>query len=211
MTVTRICMVRHGETDWNAGRRLQGQIDIPLNAVGRAQAQAAAAGLRKQRFDVLYSSDLARTRETAAPIAAALGLPVFAASGLRERHYGLMQGQTAEETRQRQPEIHARYAARDPDADLGGGESLRAFAARVEATLATLAAAHAGRRLLLVSHGGVLDIVYRLATGRDLSSPRDFSIPNAGINWVELAAGQWRLLAWGDCSHLAGAMDEVAG
>lgn len=211
MPATRICIVRHGETDWNAEKRLQGQIDIPLNAVGHAQAAAAAAGLRGHGFDVIYSSDMARTRQTAAPIAAALGLPVFEAAGLRERHYGLMQGRTAEESRQCHPEIYERYVARDPDADLGGGESLRAFAARVEGTLATLVAAHPGRRLLMVSHGGVLDIVYRLATGRDLATPRDFLIPNAALNWIELVAGTWRLVAWGDRAHLAEAMDEVAG
>jgi probable phosphoglycerate mutase len=113
MRPIRLCLVRHGETDWNAQKRIQGQIDIPLNARGRAQAAATAAGLAGQRFDAVYSSDLARAWQTAQPIAAALGLPLYAAPGLRERHYGRMQGLTAAEARVRIPSVHAAYAARD--------------------------------------------------------------------------------------------------
>lgn len=211
MTTTRICIVRHGETDWNAARRMQGQIDIPLNAAGRAQAAATAAGLAGRAFDALYSSDLMRTWQTAEPIAAACGLELRALPGLRERHYGRMQGLTPAEAERSLPELHAAYAGRDPDHDLDGGESLTAFAARVVSTLGELAAAHAGGTLLVVAHGGVLDIVYRMATGRDLAGPRDFPIPNAGLNWVEHGATGWRLVAWGERAHLDGALDEVAG
>ncbi|HEX8989925.1 MAG TPA: histidine phosphatase family protein [Rhodocyclaceae bacterium] len=208
---TRICIVRHGETDWNAARRMQGQIDIPLNAAGQAQAAATAAGLAEQRFDAVYSSDLLRTWQTARPIAAAAGLEVTAAPGLRERHYGRMQGLTAIEAQKLCPEVHAAYAGRDPHHDLDGGESLTVFAARISATLGELVEAHTGETVLLVAHGGVLDIVYRMATGRDLSSPRDFPIPNAGLNWIEHDGANWKLTAWGDRTHLEGSLDEVAG
>lgn len=211
MTATRLCIVRHGETDWNARKRLQGQIDIPLNERGHAQAAAAAAGLAGETFDALYSSDLARTWQTAIPIGAVLGLPVQKVAGLRERHYGLMQGKLAEESRARHPEVFERYRARDLQHDLGGGESLTVFAERVDGTLRALAASHPGGRLLLVSHGGVLDVAYRMATGRQLASPRNFAIPNAGLNWIELTGGTWRLIAWADQSHLAGTLDEMAG
>jgi probable phosphoglycerate mutase len=211
MNPTRFCIVRHGETDWNAARRMQGQIDIPLNAAGRAQAAATAAGLAGECFDALYSSDLMRTWQTAQPIAAACRLEVRALPGLRERHYGRMQGMTADEARKCLPEIHAAYAGRDPQHDLEGGESLTAFAQRVATTLGELAAAHADETVLVVAHGGVLDIVYRMATGRDLTGPRDFPIPNAGLNWINRENGTWRLLAWGDRTHLDLALDEVAG
>jgi len=209
MPLTRFCIVRHGETDWNAERRLQGQIDIPLNAAGRAQAAATAAGLAGQHFNAIYSSDLARTWQTAQPIAAALGLSPIAAPALRERHYGRMQGLTGAEAQARHPALYAIYAARDPDHDLNGGESLVVFAARVTVALRGLAAAHAGQTLLLVAHGGVLDIAYRLATGRVLTSPRDFPIPNAGLNWLEQRDGTWRLAAWGDQAHLEASLDEL--
>lgn len=209
MNPTRLCILRHGETDWNAERRLQGQIDIPLNAAGRAQAAATAAGLLGQDFAAVYSSDLARTWQTAQPIAAALGLCAIATPVLRERHYGRMQGLTGAEAQQSCPALHAVYAARDPHHDLDGGESLTAFAERVAQALRDLVAAHPGQTLLLVAHGGVLDIVYRLATGRDLSAPRDFPIPNAGLNWLEYRAGAWHLVAWGEKAHLEAALDEV--
>jgi probable phosphoglycerate mutase len=210
MSATRFCIVRHGETDWNAQRRIQGQIDIPLNAVGRAQAEAAAVSLAGCRFDAVYSSDLARAWHTAAPVAEALGLPLVPAPGLRERHYGRMQGLTGTEAADMQPEVYAAYAARDLDHDLDGGESLGHFAERVRQTLLDLAESHPGDCLLLVAHGGVLDIVYRLVTGRDLAGPRDFPVPNAGLNWLEYADGAWRLVSWGECNHLDAARDEVS-
>lgn len=211
MSPTRLCIVRHGETDWNAQRRLQGQIDIPLNAAGRAQAAATAAGLAGQSFAAIYSSDLARTWQTASPIAASLGLAVHAEPGLRERHFGQMQGLTGDEARVRCPDVHAAYAARDALHDLGGGESLTRFAARVAATLDELADRHAGQTLLLVAHGGVLDIAYRLATGRDLTAARDFQVPNAALNWIERHDASWHLAAWGQRDHLEASLDEVAG
>ncbi|MDD5248865.1 MAG: histidine phosphatase family protein [Rhodocyclaceae bacterium] len=211
MNPTRLCIVRHGETDWNAARRIQGQTDIPLNAAGQAQAAATATGLAGYAFDAIYSSDLLRTWQTAQPIAAALGLGVNAAPGLRERHYGRMQGLTSAEAQQRFPALHAAYAGRDPQHDLDGGETLADFAARIARTLAALAAAHAGQTLLLVAHGGVLDIVYRIATARDLIAPRDFPIPNAGVNWIEYRDDAWHLVAWGEKTHLDLVLDEVSG
>lgn len=210
MSPTRLCIVRHGETDWNAEQRIQGQIDIPLNAAGRAQAAAAAAGLAARPFAAVYSSDLARAWQTASLIAEPLGLCPQAVPGLRERHFGRMQGLTRAEARQRFPAVHAAYAARDPGHDLDGGEPLAHFAARVARTLGELARAHAGRTLLVVAHGGVLDVAYRLAAGRDLSAPRDFPVPNAGLNWLEHRDAAWHLVAWGEKAHLERALDEVS-
>lgn len=210
LNTTRLCLVRHGETDWNAQKRIQGQIDIPLNPAGRAQAQATAAGVAGRRFDAVYSSDLGRALETARPIAVALGLPLKPATGLRERHYGRMQGLTGTEARERFPDLHAAYAARDPHHDLGGGETLAEFAGRVAASLQALVAAHPGGSLLAVSHGGVLDVAYRLATGRELTVPRDFSMPNAGLNWIEYREQAWHLVSWGQQDHLPAVLDEVS-
>lgn len=210
MTPTRLCIVRHGETDWNVVKRMQGHIDIPLNDAGLAQAEATAAGLADECFDAIYSSDLLRTWQTARPIAAARGLQVTAIAGLRERHYGRMQGMTTAEAKEAMPEIHAAYVGRHPDHDLDGGESLNVFAKRVVDTLTELAHRHAGETLLLVAHGGVLDIIYRLVNGRDLSGPRDFPIPNAGLNWIEHDGAAWRLVVWGDRAHLDASLDEVA-
>lgn len=208
--VTRVCIVRHGETDWNVARRLQGHLDVPLNALGRQQAQRTARALNGQRFDACYASDLLRTRETAALIAQALRLEVTQTAALRERHYGLFQGLTYEEAAQTHPALYARFEARDPDfAFPGHGESLRSVAGRIGALLHELAERHAGQRLLLVTHGGVLDIVHRLASGKPLEARRDFAIPNAALNWLRHAPAQgWQIDAWA-VQPGADALDEL--
>lgn len=208
MTPTRLCIVRHGETDWNAERRIQGHLDIELNASGRRQAEATARGLAAHDFAALYSSDLMRTLQTAATLAPMTGLEVRPEPGLRERHYGRMQGLSYAEMLALDAPVAARYKQRDLHDDFGGGEPLLAFADRIHATIERLAAAHAGATLLLVTHGGVLDIIYRRATGRDLSSPRDFVVPNAALNWLEVAPGSWRLLAWADRRHLEQTLEQ---
>ena len=94
---TRLCLVRHGETEWNLGQRIQGHRDMPLNATGLNQAQALAVGLTEQRFSAIYCSDLQRARQTAEPLAKALGMTVNIEPELRERNFGCCEGQTFEE------------------------------------------------------------------------------------------------------------------
>jgi probable phosphoglycerate mutase len=209
---TRFCLIRHGETAWNAEGRLQGHIDIPLNEAGRAQAQAAALRLATHSFDALYSSDLARTLETAAVAAALIGLEVRRTQSLRERCLGEFQGLTHAEAGARYPADYASFRARDADLPPpGGGESLSAFSARVETALASLAEKHRGETLLVVTHGGALDIAHRLATGQSLAAKRDFPLLNGALNWIERRDGQWVLLSWAEIDHLDRARDEVFG
>ena len=209
---TRFCLVRHGETAWNAEGRLQGQTDVPLNEVGRAQAKAAASALAARGFDALYSSDLARTLETAAVAATTLGLDIERQPALRERFFGDFQGLTHAEAQARYPAGYADFRAREPDRSLpGGGESLRAFSARIEAAFARLAESHRGETLLVVTHGGVLDIARRIATGQSLEAKRDFPLLNGALNWIERRGGRWALLSWGETGHLLRARDEVLG
>lgn len=208
---TRFCLVRHGETDWNAQGRLQGQTDIALNEAGRAQAKAAAARLAAHRFAAIYSSDLSRAMETAAA-AAGPGHEVQPTPALRERRFGAFQGLTHAEAEARYPADHARFRAREPDhRPPGDAESLRDLAARIEAALTDLADRHRGQTLLIVTHGGALDVAYRLATGRDLMEKRDFPLLNAALNWIERRDGLWRLIGWGEADHLAAGLDELDG
>uniref|UniRef100_A0ABX1MXE1 Histidine phosphatase family protein n=2 Tax=Aromatoleum buckelii TaxID=200254 RepID=A0ABX1MXE1_9RHOO len=213
MRATRLCLVRHGETAWNAERRLQGHLDVPLNEIGHAQAEATAASLAEHRFAAFYCSDLRRAQQTAAAAGRTLGFEATLEPELRERHYGIFQGLTYDEARERFPQDFARFHARDPDfAFCGDGESLAAFAARIHRALDRIAARHAGRQTLVVTHGGVLDIAHRLATGKALDAPRDFTIPNAAlnwINWIEFDGRRWHLLAWADQAHLPAARDEL--
>lgn len=199
---TRICIIRHGETEWNVEKRIQGHTDIPLNETGRAQALAMAFNAAHQRFHAIYSSDLTRAMETAAALAQREDHVVRPLPQLRERHYGIFQGLTAAEAAKQYPEAHACYVARDPDYDFVTGESLHRFAERVAEGIEWLVRHHPGQTIAAVSHSGVLDIVYRRATGRPLCAPRDFKIPNCALNWFHFDGQGWHLEAWGDRHHL---------
>ena len=208
--LTRLCLVRHGESAWNAERRLQGHTDIPLNAHGIAQAQATAASLAGERFDAAYSSDLARARQTAEAIAGRCLLTPAFDERLRERHYGAFQSLTYDEARERFPDDYHRFETRDPGFALSeGGESLIEFAERVRSTLEAIAGRHRGGSVLIVTHGGVLDIVHRLATGMHLQAPRDFGIPNAALNWIAWDGRAWSLISWAEQRHLDQSLDEL--
>ncbi|MFY9314686.1 MAG: histidine phosphatase family protein [Burkholderiales bacterium] len=206
---THLCIVRHGETAWNAEHRVQGQLDVPLSAVGQAQALAAAKVLARESFDAIYSSDLSRARQTAAPTADLLSLEIIVEKDLRERHYGIFERLTYAEVKARFPEDYARFEARDPDYGFRTGETLRDFSVRSVAILSRIARENEGRSILAFTHGGVLDKLYRHVTGLPLSAPRDFGIPNAGLNRVQVTAAGWQIVLWADVAHLEGALDDL--
>ena len=168
MTLTTFALVRHGQTDWNAQRRLQGSTDIPLNNVGRGQARDAVAGLSAYEWDAVVSSPLGRAAETADIIAEGLGLSVSRrVPGLIERGYGKAEGL------QDGPELNA---LRIPGG-FEGAETEEATAARGLAALENLAEEYRGRRVLVVSHGTLIRLAMDQATG--LSLP---SVENAALN-----------------------------
>ncbi|MDR2451595.1 MAG: histidine phosphatase family protein [Candidatus Accumulibacter sp.] len=201
---TKICLIRHGETAWNAELRIQGQRDLPLNETGLAQAEALAARLASRCFAAIYSSDLSRARRTAQPLAKRQGLPVRLEAELRERNFGCCEGRTREEIQASDAAVAEMLAARRPDCVLPGGESLRQHLDRVIACLSRLARRHVGQVIAVVSHGGVLDLVYRRVHGVPIEQPRDFPLPNASINWLAVCGEDWRLESWGDVAHLSG-------
>ncbi|MDR1934730.1 MAG: histidine phosphatase family protein [Candidatus Accumulibacter sp.] len=197
----RICLIRHGETAWNAELRIQGHRDMPLNETGLAQAEALARRLAGQRFDAIHSSDLLRARQTALPLARAQGLPIQLEAALRERNFGCCEGMTREEI---PPAVAETLAARRFDDVIPDGESLRQHFDRVSACLSRLARQYAGRIIAVVTHGGSLDLVYRHVHGVPMERPRDFPLPNASINWLIAQGENWRFASWGDTEHLAG-------
>ncbi|MCC6532842.1 MAG: histidine phosphatase family protein [Burkholderiales bacterium] len=209
MPITRICLVRHGETAWNAEGRVQGQTDIPLSAVGLKQAHAAAAALARHDFTAAYSSDLMRVRQTAEPCVRRLALPLELDADLRERHYGIFERLLYTEVRSRFPAQYARFREKDPDYDFETGESLRAFYDRSLQALSRIAQRHGGEQVLVFTHGGVLDMVYRHAHALGFAAQRDFGIPNCGVNWIEVGAAGWSVQCWADVEHLSAALDEL--
>jgi len=209
MSTTTLVLVRHGETAWNAEGRVQGQTDVPLNEIGRAQAEALVPVLGAEVFGAIYSSDLQRVRETAQPAAKALGLEVALEAGLRERHYGMFETLTYVECRERFPAEFERFRDKALEFDFGSGEGLQAFCDRALASVRAIAERHAGSAVLVFTHGGVLEMLYREATASGLRSARDFEIPNAAINRFDYAAGRWRLRSWAERAHLETALDDL--
>jgi len=203
---TRILAVRHGETAWNRDKRIQGQLDVALNALGRAQAAALGQALSGQTIDAVVSSDLGRARQTAEILLGQFAGEVPRLSldaGLRERHFGSFQGLTWQEIAERWPEQSERWRRRDPDFGADGGETLADFYARSLAALERLARAHAGQTLLLLTHGGVLDGLYRAATRLPLQAARTWTLGNAAINRLLHADSGFTLVGWNDDAHLA--------
>ena len=207
---TTMCFIRHGETDWNVEKRIQGQTDIPLNETGRRQALAMAFNAAHHEFSGIYSSDLSRALETAKMLAQRRDLEVSCWDALRERHYGIFQGITGEEGKIRYPEAYSKYIAREAGHDFETGESLKAFEERVIDAVEQLRHRHKGETIAVVSHAGFLDIVYRRSTGRTLSAKRDFRIPNCALNWFSFDEHGWHLERWDDHHHLSTVLTESA-
>jgi probable phosphoglycerate mutase len=203
--VTELLFIRHGETDWNRQQRFQGQIDVPLNGIGQAQAQRLAQRLQSERFDGFFSSDLQRAQQTAAPLAGLWQQTPLLQSGLREQHFGIFEGLDVPTIKARHPELWLDWLQHRASFALpGGGESLQQFHDRVLDTVATLAAAHSGQRLAVVTHGGVLDMLWRSAKRLPLDGLRECAIPNTGLNRLRWADGRLSIEAWADDTHLAG-------
>ena len=211
--MTDIFLIRHGETAWNAERRLQGHLDIPLNGEGMRQAASLARALVDERFDAIFSSDLSRANLTAQAVADLHGMPVHQDPALRERCFGAFEGLLYDELEARFPEAYLQWRARDPHARYPDGErraeTFAEFAQRAVDAVARIAERYRGKRIVIVSHGGVLDCVYRAAHGMDISAPRDFDVLNASINRIRWDGERLHVLRWSDNAHLAAALDEL--
>ena len=199
--VIELLFIRHGETDWNRQQRFQGQIDVPLNGTGEQQAARLAQRLAPESHDQLFSSDLQRARQTAAPLAAAWQMPAVAVAGLREQSFGVLEGLDVPTIQQRHPELWRLWLQQDADFAPPGGESQRQFHQRVVTAVNELAAgalaAAQGRRVVVVTHGGVLDMLWRTVHGL-----RECAIPNTGVNRLRWADGALQIEVWGDDAHL---------
>ncbi len=214
MESTRILAVRHGETAWNVGGRIQGHLDIALNDHGRAQARRLARALAgRDAIDLIVSSDLSRAFDTARCVADATGAPLVAHAALRERCFGDFQGRTFDEIAAAWPEDSQRWRQRDPawSPPGAGGESLLQFRERVTQAVSALAAENIGKHIAIFAHGGVLDVLYRAATGLGLQDARTWQIGNTAVNrllWTPDAG--LSLVGWADTTHLEdNSIDEI--
>lgn len=216
--MTEILLIRHGETAWNAVRKLQGHLNIPLNAEGRRQAQALAAGLQQEKLTAIISSDLQRAMQTAGEIARLQGLPTRIDAALRERCFGDFEGKLYSELPEIYPDEYAHWRLRDPDFHFPAkpddsknvGESIREFQQRTINCITHYAEQFADQKIALIAHGGVLECAYRAAMNLPLNAERTITIFNASINRFCYQDGHLSLISWGDIEHLGDAMlDEV--
>ncbi|EKS68773.1 MULTISPECIES: histidine phosphatase family protein [Caballeronia] len=207
---TQVLFIRHGETDWNRIKRIQGHIDIPLSEHGFLQAEQLGRRLAHDgRIDAVYSSDLQRAQQTARPFADALGLDVRLSENLRERFYGAFQGHDSDEINDKFPAEYIEWQTRTPGfSPPGDGESQRVFYHRIVHAMEPIVAAHAGGRIAVVAHGGVLDCVYRFAMNLPLQEPRNWPLLNCSVNVVDYADGGAKVASWGDIAHLSTDTDD---
>jgi probable phosphoglycerate mutase len=203
--MTELLVIRHGETDWNRQHRFQGQIDVPLNDIGLTQAGRLGRRLADEPVDVLISSDLQRARSTAAPLAQLRGLQSSLEPLWREQGFGMLEGLDVPTIRSRHADLWSSWTRHDADYALpGGGESNTAFHARVMRALQATLAAHGGKRVVVVTHGGVLDMLWRTANALPLHGARVCEIPNTGINRLRWTDGRLQVVEWANAQHLDG-------
>ena len=187
--MTTLLLVRHGETDWNREGRWQGHSDTHLNEIGRAQAERVAGEL--DGVDVVYSSDLARARDTAEIIAGRSGLPVRLDARLRERSFGAWEGLSAAEIEAEFRDAHLRWLAGEgPGAD--DAEPFDAFGRRVREALGEILERHPDETVLVVAHGGTVRVIHALAGGLDyVRDHRSIpGVPNCVVSKYAVAEGR---------------------
>lgn len=204
MESTHFWLIRHGETEWNANRRLQGWLDIPLSDIGFQQARQLAThlqGVTEPKFAAVLTSDLSRASETARIATEHLSLPLITSEQLRERNYGIYQGMDWAALTEGLAE--QRVDLRDPAQAVEGGESFEEFATRITTAFEAYAREYAGQHVLVFAHGGVVDIAWRRAEGHALTVKRPGTILNTSINVFDVHPdGSWEMGAWNQVAHL---------
>lgn len=203
---TEVLIIRHGQTDWNVEKRLQGHSDIPLNEKGIEQALALSESLKDEKIDAIFSSDLQRALRTAQEIAKWHQLPVQVDVAFRERSYGAFEGLSREEIKTRYPESHAAWYAADPDHVFPEGErvaeSIRNFHNRAINALYKIAKPYVGKKIALVAHFGIIESAFRVARKIPIDVRSRVPVLNTSINRFLIQENDIELLKWGEDTHL---------
>jgi len=200
----KLYLIRHGESTWNAERRIQGQRDAPLSARGHRQAARLAERLRPVTLAAIYVSSLQRARQTAAYLADGRDVPVSSRDDLREVCIGIFEGLTVEEVEVRYPEEWARWQAESWRYPISGAESQPHFQQRVWQAVSEIAARHPGEDVAVVTHGGVISMYLSTLLEIDIWQWSRFSQGNTALNIVEMEDGRARIVCLNDRCHLEG-------
>lgn len=200
--MTRIYLVRHGETTWNAEGRWQGTLDIPLGEVGHQQAQALAKHLKDRPIAAIYSSDLSRARDTAEPLSRAKGLEIQTDARLRELDFGVFQGLTHDEIRAKYPEEERELFVDYLDFVLPEGESRRAVQARVYEMWQEVVRRHPNSEVVVMSHGGPVRLLLLKLFDDQVERMLKVPLPNVSVTTITAEGDKLELEGLGETTHL---------
>jgi alpha-ribazole phosphatase len=199
---TELLLVRHGETEWNRDRRIQGQTDVCLSELGREQARRLALRLSREPINAIYSSDLKRASETAAPLAQALGLPVHLTPQFREVGFGLWEGLTVDEVARGWPDEYAAWRQDSVRCRPPEGESIEALQERALACVTDILTTHPGQRVAIIGHGGSIKSILCGLMGFPLTLWRRLRVDNSSVSRLVFAPLGPTLTAYNDTCHL---------
>jgi probable phosphoglycerate mutase len=199
---TTFYIVRHGETEWNEKGILQGHLDSPLSFRGTMQAKALSQYFSNVAYDKIVSSDLPRAVTTSEIIRDKNNIPIDLDKRIRERNLGIAQGLTNHIFKERFPDIHAKFKEGNEEFAIPEGESIRERYTRSIECIRELALNYSGKRILVVTHGGVLDGIFRYVNRIPLTQVRTFSLFNASVNIIQVHDSDWNVVTWGYTDHL---------
>lgn len=201
MKETEIILIRHGETEWNSQQRMQGHSNSDLSSVGQAQIQALGQWMKNVPFDLIYSSDSLRAKQTAEAITQFSGHELKIDLRLREKNLGVFEGLTSEEARERHPEVFRLFKTAGSKYVIDEGESTQQLQDRALEIVNEIRIKHPEERVLLVTHGGFIRVVMKHSLGLSLETPTRFLIRNTGVFrlvWED----KWIVSQMGGVSHL---------
>lgn len=201
---TKVILIRHGETDWNLSGRWQGHADSPLSQRGVSQAEAVGNRMQHEEVDFFFTSDLGRAKHTSRLLGRISGWKATPLETWRERDLGVLEGLTTDEMLVQYPKEFHSFRNDGPDYQVPGGESFSKFYKRCSGALENLMELHAGKRIAVVTHGGVLGAIFRYVLKIPLETRRNFLLLNCSVNRIEKNHLGWNLVSWGDVSHLKG-------
>lgn len=201
-TVTHLYIVRHGETEWNRKGLLQGQLDSPLSELGLQQAKALQNYFRSIRYDTLVCSDLNRAVRTAEIIDADKNSAIVKDCRLRERNLGVAQGLTTSDFASKYPDEYKGFSQGNENFQIRDGESIRQRFERSISCILECSERFAGKSVVIVTHGGVLDSIFRYIVEMPLTKQRTFSLFNASVNVIQVQDSSWNIMTWGYVDHL---------
>jgi probable phosphoglycerate mutase len=201
MKKTEIILIRHGETEWNSQKRMQGHSNSDLSLVGQAQIQALGQWMKNVPFDLIYSSDSPRAKQTAESITQFSGHELQFDQRLREKNLGVFEGLTSEEARERHPEVFRLFKTAGSKYVIDEGESTQQLQDRALEIVNEIRIKHPEERVLLVTHGGFIRVVMKHSLGLSLETPTRFLIRNTGVFRLEWE-DKWLVSQMGGVSHL---------